>query len=84
METGRRMKAAVVKETSPGVYWGQADWLTKPGSVDMVFTVKAGDHDDLLGEGNARKAMFQLRGGVACDDGYGQGHGREGRDGKPV
>jgi cobalt-zinc-cadmium efflux system membrane fusion protein len=38
-----------VKETSPGVYWGQADWLTKPGSVDMVFTVKAGDHDDLLG-----------------------------------
>lgn len=38
-----------LKETSPGVYWGQADFLTKPGSIDMVFTVKAGDRDDLLG-----------------------------------
>src|SRR4051812_8057768 len=25
-----------LKETSPGVYWGQADWLTKPGSIDFV------------------------------------------------
>jgi membrane fusion protein, heavy metal efflux system len=38
-----------LKETSPGIYWGQADWLTKPGSVDFVFTVKAGGRDDLLG-----------------------------------
>ncbi len=38
-----------LKETSPGVYWGQADWLTKPGSIDMVITVKADDRDDLLG-----------------------------------
>jgi multidrug efflux pump subunit AcrA (membrane-fusion protein) len=38
-----------LKETSPGLYWGQANWLTKPGSIDMVFTVKAGDREDLLG-----------------------------------
>jgi membrane fusion protein, heavy metal efflux system len=38
-----------LKETSPGIYWGQADWLTKPGSIDFVFTVKAADRDDLLG-----------------------------------
>src|SRR5882672_5672290 len=41
-------------------------------------------HDDLLGKGDARKAAPQLAGGVAGDDRYGQGHGREKRDGKPV
>jgi cobalt-zinc-cadmium efflux system membrane fusion protein len=36
-------------EAAPGVYRGQADWLTRPGSVDVVITVKAGARSDLLG-----------------------------------
>ena len=53
------------------------------GELDRAIRGVGVHHDDLVGEGDASKATFQLAGGIACDDGYGQGHG-QGRDGKPV
>src|SRR5229473_2196092 len=52
--------------------------------LDRVVRRARVHHDDLLGKGDTRKAALQLAGGVAGDDRYGQGHGRVGRDGKPV
>jgi cobalt-zinc-cadmium efflux system membrane fusion protein len=49
IDTGDNAKKLVLKETEPGVYWGQADWLAIPGSTDFVITVKAGKRSDLLG-----------------------------------
>jgi multidrug efflux pump subunit AcrA (membrane-fusion protein) len=49
IDTGDNARKLVLKETEPGLYWGQADWLAKPGSTDFVISVKAGKRSDLLG-----------------------------------
>jgi len=58
-----------------------------PLSLDDARTMASGEfnrsiglarvHDDnFVGKSHAREAMPQLRGGVACDEGYGKGHGQ--------
>jgi multidrug efflux pump subunit AcrA (membrane-fusion protein) len=49
IDTGDKNRRILLKETEPGLYWGQADWLTQPGETDFVITVKAGKRSDLLG-----------------------------------
>jgi membrane fusion protein, heavy metal efflux system len=49
IDTGDNAKKLVLKETEPGLYWGQADWLARPGATDFVITVKAAKRSDLLG-----------------------------------
>jgi multidrug efflux pump subunit AcrA (membrane-fusion protein) len=49
IDTGDNAKKLVLKETEPGLYWGQADWLAKPGSTDFVISIKAAKRTDLLG-----------------------------------
>jgi cobalt-zinc-cadmium efflux system membrane fusion protein len=39
---------AVAQAAGDGVYSVAADWLTKPGKYEMLFTIQAGDLQDLL------------------------------------
>jgi cobalt-zinc-cadmium efflux system membrane fusion protein len=49
IDVGDNAKKLMLKETEPGLYWGQADWLARPGSTDFVISVKVGKRSDLLG-----------------------------------
>lgn len=49
IDTGTAGRTLTVQEIQPGLYWADAQWLSRPGSHDLIISVTAGSRSDLLG-----------------------------------